>query len=84
MDNELEFEMKLVNAAGSVELADYVLKVTRAKLMTANANSAFEKLQKGKTAFLPRKDAIKRIIRELGESFNSILSTNSHYMVLLC
>ena len=70
MDNELEFEMKLVNAAGSVELADYVLKVTRAKLMTANANSAFEKLQKGKTQLsYPEKDAIKRIIRELGESF---------------
>ena len=41
--------MKLVHAAGSDKLAEYVLKVTRAKLMTANANSAFEKLQKGKT-----------------------------------
>lgn len=70
IDNELEFEMNLARVAGTTALEDYISKVKRAKLMSPTADMAFSKLQRGKIELsYPEKDVIKRIIRELGESF---------------
>lgn len=71
VDNELEFEIKLGSVAGTAALEDYISKVKKANLMVdPNAKMAFSKLQRGKVELsYPEKDAIKRIIRLLGESF---------------